>query len=180
MELNRTFELIWGRILRAFAVANGIVLLVLATMITTDVLVRWVAGRPIVGVFEFAEILLVPVIFFVLPLVQFTNRQIRVDGLSAQARGRSLAALRFLDQVLGLFLFGLLLWAGSEYWLEAWRGDYVGQGMLQIPSVIPMGFLVFGTFLMCVTLLFLLARSVAALITGRVEEYGVPEGDGDV
>ena len=165
-SLERRIEEAWVRFLRAFAAFNGLVILWLALMITADVLVRWITGRPFVGVFEISRILFVPVIFMVLALVQWTDRQVRVDALVGRTRGRVKVSVRAFDQVLTLGFFLILLWTGSENWLEAFQRDYVGMGMLEIPHAIPMGFLIIGTFLMVLTLVLLLLKSVRQLITG--------------
>lgn len=159
-------EKVWARVLRAFAALNGIVILWLALMITADVLVRWITGRPFVGVFEISRILFVPVIFTVLALVQWTDRQVRVDAVVGHTRGRVKVCMRAFDQVLALGFFLILLWTGSENWLEAFQRNYVGMGMLEIPHAIPIGFLVIGTFLIVLTLVLLLLKSVRQLITG--------------
>lgn len=177
--MERRIEEVWVRILRAFAALNGLVILWLALMITADVLVRWITGRPFVGVFEISRILFVPVIFMVLALVQWSDRQVRVDALVGRTRGRARVGVRAFDQVLALAFFSILLWTGSENWLEAFQRNYVGMGMLEIPHAIPMGFLVFGTFLMVVTLVLLLLRSIRQLLGGvaadeAIEPYSPP------
>jgi TRAP-type C4-dicarboxylate transport system permease small subunit len=159
-------EALWARVLQAVALLNGLVILLLAMMITTDVVFRWLAGRPIIGVFEISQILFIPVIFWVLGLVIFTNRQVRLDIVSARARGRLAVGLRVLDQVLGLLFFGVLLWTGGTDWLEAIERNYVGRGMLEIPQAVPLGFLVFGSLLIVATLVIMLVRSIGCLITG--------------
>ena len=164
--MGRRIEEIWAHVLRVFAAANGLVILWLALMITADVLVRWVTGRPFVGVFEISRILFVPIIFTVLALVQWTDRQVRVDALVGRARGRIKVSVRVFDQVLAVGFFLILLWTGSENWLEAFQGNYVGMGMLEIPHAIPMGFLIFGTLLIVVTLALLLVKSIRQLISG--------------
>jgi TRAP-type C4-dicarboxylate transport system permease small subunit len=172
-------EAAWGRILQAFAALNGLIVLSLALMITTDVLVRWLSGRPLVGVFEISRVLFVPVIFLTLALVQWTDRQVRVDALVANATGRLRVGVRGIDQILALTFFLVLLWTGWESWIEAFRGGFVGMGMLGIPHAWPMGFLVFGTLLTVITLVLLLLRSIRQLIRGvaadeKLEPYAPP------
>ncbi len=164
--MEERVERVWARILRGFAAINGMIILCLAVMITADVLVRWITGRPFVGVFEISRVLFVPVIFMVLALVQWSDRQVRVDALVARAHGRWKVTVRTFDQVLALGFFTILLITGSENWLEAFQKNYVGMGMLEIPHAIPMGFLVFGTFLMVITVVLLLIKSARQLITG--------------
>ncbi|MEX2642049.1 MAG: TRAP transporter small permease [Acetobacterales bacterium] len=172
-------ETAWARILQLFAALNGLIVLILALMITADVLVRWLTGRPFVGVFEISRVLFVPLIFMTLALVQWTDRQVRVDALVTNAPGRLRIGARGIDQILALAFFLVLLWTGWENWLEAFRGGFVGMGMLGIPHAWPMGFLVFGTLLTVVTLALLLLRTARQLIRGvapgeRLEPYSQP------
>lgn len=164
--VEQRIERAWGWVLLAFAAANGLIILCLSLMITADVLTRWVTGRPFVGVFEISRILFVPVIFTVLALVQWTDRQVRVDVVASRTRGRWTVGLRSLDQTLALAFFGILLWVASESWLEAFHRHYVGMGILEIPQAVPIGFLVVGVALMVVTLLLLLFRSARQLVAG--------------
>ena len=150
----------WSRVLTALAGLNAFALLGLAVMITGDVSYRWLFGRPIVGVFEFSEILLVSITFLAIAMVQFSGRQLRVDVLAAKAKGRPAGALGVLDSLIGLAFFGILLWTGAQDWWEALRGNFMGRGILQIPTAIPLGLVGVGAGLMVVTLLILLGRSL--------------------
>jgi TRAP-type C4-dicarboxylate transport system permease small subunit len=159
-------ERAWAWVLLAFAALNGLFIFVLAVMITTDVMARWLVGRPFVGVFEISRILFVPIIFMVLALVQWTDRQVCVDVLAGRARGRARVAVRTFDQVAALAFFSVLLFTGAESWLEAVRKNFVEMGMLEIPHAVPIGFLVVGTFLLVLTLVLLLVRSFRQLVRG--------------
>ena len=54
--------------------------------------------------------------------------------------------------LLGLGLFTILLYVGCKEWLAAWQGNYVRRGLIDIPNTIHLGFLVFGTLVMCLSL----------------------------
>lgn len=150
----------------ACAALNGFFVLALGIMISTDVLVRWITGRPLIGVFEISRVLFVPIIFMVLGLVQWSDRQVRVDVLVLRVTGRGRIAIRTLDQVLALIFFTILLVTGADSWIEAVRRRFVDMGMLEIPQAIPIGFLVFGVFLVVVSLILLLIRSIRQFIEG--------------
>ncbi|MBI4185280.1 MAG: TRAP transporter small permease [Proteobacteria bacterium] len=169
-DLELRIERVWGAVLRAFAAVNGVVILFLAVMISTDVLVRWIAGRPIIGVFEISRVLFVPVIFMVLALVQFADRHVKVDLLVSHLKGRRAVAVRVLDQAMALVFFTILLVTGWRDWVEAIERNYVGMGRLEIPQAIPIGFVVFGVFLMVVTLVLLILKSLRQFLTGVGEK----------
>ncbi len=163
-------ERVWASVLVAFAALNGLFILGLAVMITADILARWLVGRPFIGVFEISRILFLPIIFLVLSLVQWTDRQVHVDVLAGRTRGRGRVALRAFDQVIALGFFTVLLITSAESWLEAVQKNFVEMGMLEIPHAIPIGFLVFGTFLLVITLVLLLLRSFRQLLVGLKPE----------
>lgn len=159
-------ESVWGAFLRALGWASGVGLCLLALMVSTDVAVRALTGKPIIGVFELAQLILVLVFFFAVGRVEFVNQQIKVDIVSAQARGRLATALRLLDGLAGLLFFVVILWSGSVEWLKAYRGGFLERGLVEFPTTIPVGMLVFGAFVMCITLVLVVWRSLADTIRG--------------
>lgn len=163
----------WSHVLKAITSLNAIVLLGLAVMITCDVTYRWVFGRPILGVFEFSEILLVLITFLAIAHVQFSGRQLRVDLLVRKAKGRMAGALGLLDGLVGLAFFGILLWTSTHDWWEALLGNFLGRGMLQIPTAIPIGLIAVGTALMVVTLLILVGRTLLQLFRGDAGDLDI-------
>ncbi len=158
--MTATLDRVLERLLIYSAWVSGIALFCLAAMITVDVFVRWLTGRPFIGVFEVSQVILVVVTFLAIGLVQYRQRQLRVDIFSARAKGLSARLLTVLDCVIGLAFFGLLLWTGGMEWVKAYTGEYLRRGMVEIPTAIPLAFLVIGTFFMCLTLLF---RLITAL-----------------
>ena len=156
-----TLDRALARLLIYSAWVSGIALFCLAAMITVDVFVRWLTGRPFIGVFEVSQVILVVVTFLAIGLVQYRQRQLRVDIFSARAKGLPARFLTALDCVVGLAFFGLLLWTGGLEWVKAYTGGYLRRGMVEIPTAIPLAFLVVGTFFMCLTLTF---RLISTLI----------------
>lgn len=152
--------------MRAFARLGAIALLLLSAMVTVDVVTRWVTGRPFVGVFELSEVLLVLVTFSAVGLVHLDNRQLSVDILSSRARGRKAAALRLFDAVVGLLVFGLLLWKSVAEFFKAYQGGFMRRGMVQIPTAIPVGFVVLGSLCIVVALVIVLRGSACRLVAG--------------
>lgn len=150
-------------VLMAFAYLGAVGLLALSVMVTADVALRWLTGRPFVGVFELSEVLLVLVTFSAVGLVHLDNRQLSVDILAVRARGRTAAALRIFDAVVGILVFGLLLWKSWEEFWKAVHAGFLRRGMIEIPTAIPVGFIVLGSLCIVVSLLFILWRSVRQL-----------------
>lgn len=169
------FSRVWGRLLAWLTWLSGLGLLALATMITVDVAYRWLFGRPVLGVFEFSEILLLAITFMAIAYVQFSGRQLTIDILSGRARGRLAAGLVVLDVLAGLAFFGILLWTCAFDWWEALHGNYLGRGMLQIPTALPLGFVLVGTGLLTVTLFLVLFHAARRTLLG---DEGRAPGEG--
>jgi TRAP-type C4-dicarboxylate transport system permease small subunit len=111
---------------------GGAALLVMAVMISADVVRRAVTGRPFIGVFETTETLLVAVIFLVLGLVEWQHRQLSVDVFVIRARGRLRLAFVVLDKALTVLVLGILLWFSATEWYKAWAGGFLRRGMVEI------------------------------------------------
>lgn len=166
------------RLLKGAAQLGGVLLLVLASMITVDVFVRWITGRPIIGVFEIAEILLLVTTFLAMGLLHYRNRELRVDLLSGRARGVTARVLSSLDSLLALAFFALLLWSGIREWQDAVAYGAVRRGLVEIPSTVPIGGLVIGVFLTCLALL----RRLVDQVRGASHAEGAAaedQGSGD-
>lgn len=150
-------------LLRLSASLGALSLVAIGLMVTADVLIRWATGRPISGVFEVTSLMLVVAIFLPLGFMQYEKLHIRVDIISSRARGRWAAALDVLDAAAGILVFGLLLWAAAGEFLTAYRGSFRLRGIIEIPTALQIGFIVFGTALILVALGYLLVKSLRAL-----------------
>lgn len=155
------------RILSFSASVAAAALVLISLGITSDVLIRWATGRPITGVFELASLVLVAVIFFPLGFMQYQKLQIRVDIVTTHARGRWAVALDLLDAVAGLLVFGVLLWAASNEFVKAYQGGFLLRGMIEIPTTVEIGFIIFGTALILIALIHLFVVCVRTLVTNK-------------
>jgi TRAP-type C4-dicarboxylate transport system permease small subunit len=141
------------RLFEGAAMIGAFALIGIALMISSDVFIRWLTGRPLIGVFEFSGILLVIVTFLPLALVLFTNQQLRIDIIHQYASGKAAAALGLLDAAIGILVFGLLLWIGTEETLKAYQGRFLLRGMIEIPTWIPNIMICIGTALAVLALI---------------------------
>jgi TRAP-type C4-dicarboxylate transport system permease small subunit len=170
--LAARIETLIGRALNGVALLAGALLFLIAVVVTMDVLKRWITGRPILGVFEGVEVLLVAVTMGVLGLVEWQQRQLNVDVFTHRARGRTAVALVALDKALAALLVGVLLAMAAAEWAKAWNGWYLRRGMVEIPIVVPMGILVAGSGLTFIAAAWGCGKAVACLAVGR--PYQVP------
>jgi TRAP-type C4-dicarboxylate transport system permease small subunit len=150
------------RLFNLAATTAAVILFLLAVMITIDVLMRWLIGTSIVGIFEVSQVALLAITFLVLGYVQHAGQQLTVDILSARARGPVAILLALLNSLISLVVFGALLWAGIAEWWNAYSGSYMRRGLIDIPTTIPLGFLVLGTGLVVLALILGLLRDLFA------------------
>lgn len=168
-SVNR-WESQFAALVRICGIAGGLVILLMTVMVTVDVFVRNITGSPITGVFELSQVALLIATFLVLGYVQYYDRQLKADIFSASTKGRTRAAFRLLDGVLGFLFFGILVWTGSAEWIKALNGNFLKRGLIDIPTVIPLGVLVVGTLLALLSLSLSIFRSLHCLRTGEPDE----------
>lgn len=171
-----SLERVWRSILTGFSYLGTLGLMALSVMVTADVALRWLTGRPFVGVFELSETLLVLITFSAVGIVHMDNRQLSVDILSARARGRTAAGLRLFDALIGLLVFGLLLWKSWEEFGKALAGNFLRRGMIEIPTAVPVGFIVLGSFCIVVSLIIVAKRAIAGLAGAESDTPSQPHG----
>lgn len=171
--MAKRIEKLIGRLLSAFGMIAGGLLLLIAVIITVDVTKRWFTGKPILGVFEGVELLMVAVTMLVLGMVEWQHRQLNVDVFSHRARGRSALFLVVLDKALTLLFIGVLVTMSAGEWLKAYSGWFLRRGMVEIPIVYPMGLIVTGAVLTFVAAAWGLGKAIWCLVSGA--PYEVPD-----
>ncbi len=170
----------WSRLLRGALLLCAALLFALAFSISVDVAYRWFAGRSIVGVYEYSEVLLVALSFLAFAGVQGSGRQLNVDILTSVVRGRrKRGALSALDALAALVFFLVLAWTAGLDFGEAYELGLMGNGIVQIPMVLPLGLVVLGSLMMLITLAGQLRGALACLFgrDGRAPEAPAPRMD---
>ena len=106
---------------------------------------------------------------YALAYVQLKNQQLRVDILSARARGRLAGALNLLECIASIFVYGAIaLYSGHE-WLKAFQGGFLRRGMLEISTTYLLTPITIGAALVVLVLVWQLIKSVRQIITGADE-----------
>lgn len=160
-----------GRLLRWLTALAGIFLLFLSAMVTVDVIVRWLTGKPIIGVLEIAEIVLLAMTFFALPYVHYENKELNVDVLRSRATGKLARSLFVLDMVCSAAFFALLSVTAAQDFLTAAARGYTGRGMITIPTALPLAIVAIGSVLTLVALFTrpYKARSMSAELSAEAD-----------
>jgi TRAP-type C4-dicarboxylate transport system permease small subunit len=116
----------------ALATAS-LAVLVMALVGGIDVISATALDRPIPGVYEATELLMVAITVLAMSSLQARGRNIAVDVISARLPLATQRSISLLSNLLGLIFFGLIAWQG---WLLAWESMRVqeyAQGAVQIP-----------------------------------------------
>jgi len=99
-----------GRVIEAWALLGGIVLLGVALMTTWSAFTGWVFGKPLPGDFELTEVLVGIAVFSMLPYCQQTDANVTADIFTAGAGPRAVAGFRLFSALLALGVALVLLW----------------------------------------------------------------------
>jgi TRAP-type C4-dicarboxylate transport system permease small subunit len=116
----------------ALAIAS-LAVLVMALAGGIDVISATTLDRPIPGVYEATELLMVALTVLAMSSLQARRRNIAVDVISVRLPLAAQRSISLLSNLLGLIFFGLIAWQG---WLLAWESARVqeyAQGGVQIP-----------------------------------------------
>ena len=120
------------RFVRLLALLGGLVLLCLLCLIVDSVFMRRVFNAPPLGVYDMAEVMLIPVVFFGLAYTGLTKGHIAVDLISVFAKR---SVVRWSDTIIYFIctcLVGLLTWQIYKLFRHSIKIDEVTQ-MVEIP-----------------------------------------------
>lgn len=121
--------------------------------VSVDAILRHVIGRPIAGMLEGMELLLVFAVFANLAQTQADGGNISIGVLTERLGGRSLALVQFVTSLLALGLFGAMTWATGEIAWRSWAMGEYSAGLIAFP-IYPSRFIItLGCFFLCLQLL---------------------------
>ncbi len=132
---------------------SGVIIWVMAAFITVDVTLRFALNRPLIGVYESAEVGFLMVVFLTLAWAALQKRHMSVTLVSSRFKGKGKHALDLLSNLLTIGFFGIILWYGTRDFIRAWTIGDVRQGLFQVPWVLPLAGLVIGCIIMLLVLL---------------------------
>ena len=153
---------------KAAGLLAGLGVLVMAGLITFDVLMRYFLDRPQLFVDELASFLQVFVVFAALAYTFRAGGHVRVDLVTSSLARPVRAWLRVVTLALGLAFLAAVIWVTAQSGLNAYGYGRVSAVMLY-PLWIPMLFIPAGLLLMAVAMLAAFVRQVSATL-------GPPEG----
>ena len=159
------------------ALLAGIATLVIAILISADVLLRYFLNSPLLFVDEVASFLLVLVIFGGLAYTFLCGAHVRVDLVTTHLRPALRAWLRAGALALGIVFILVVSWTTLQSAITAYRYGRVSTVMLY-PLWAPMLLIPAGLLLMSAVMLGALRRQLRAALgppAGRDEVPSSPE-----
>ncbi|WP_144224762.1 TRAP transporter small permease [Mesorhizobium amorphae] len=114
------FARVAQQIAAAVAIAGGLLILIVAGLVTTSVIGRWLFSKPIPADYEFVEIGIGVAVFAFLPYTQMRNGHIAVDTFTQRLPVRLNARIDavwdlVLAAFLGFFAWGLVSGAQESF-----------------------------------------------------------------
>jgi C4-dicarboxylate transporter DctQ subunit len=162
-----------ARASKAAALLSGLATLVLALLISFDVLMRYFFNRPQLLVDELGPFLLLLVIFGAAAQTYRVGGHVRVDLVTSHLPPPARAWLRLLNLALGLVFLAVVIWVTGQSALTAYRYGRV-SAVLLYPLWVPMLLIPAGLFLMALCMVETLRRQLRAARGPRARRDEVP------
>lgn len=147
------------------ALAGGLLVFVMSTLTTVDIIGREGVHKAIPGCFELVQYLMVFVIFFAIAYLESKKGNVRVEVLATRFPKRLQVVLGLVSAILALFIFGMMLYASGIYSWESWVIREVMYGMKGPLYLWKFG-VPLGCFFMCIELFIGMGRTIKQLIRG--------------
>lgn len=147
-----------------FLVAGGWLLVGMMALIFVDVIGRYAFNRPLPGVYEFTEdILMVAIVFLAIAAAEHVRVRVVIERL----RGRARQIVELLDLLIPIGLIALMTWQTGVMAGFSWKTREATEAIIAYP-IYPSRFIVaLGLFLL---LLILVASFVKTVKQGRANE----------
>ena len=148
---------------KASALVSGLATLVLALLISFDVLMRYFFNRPQLIVDEVGPFLLLLVVFGAAAQTYRVGGHVRVDLVTSHLPPVVRAWLRLLTLALGLAFLAVVIWVTTQSALTAYRYGRV-SAVLLYPLWVPMLLIPAGLLLMALCMVGTLRRQLRAAL----------------
>jgi TRAP-type C4-dicarboxylate transport system permease small subunit len=138
------------RFIDFLGIFSGFVLLTILTLMSAEVISRYLFNRPILGTVEISSYLLVIFAFTGMAFTQSRKGHIQVDFVTHQLSQSANRLLRISSLILSLTVFMFVTWQSAIGFWKSWQLNEVRWGALPLP-VYPVKFVVaFGSMILCI------------------------------
>jgi len=126
---------------------SGIGVVIMAVVITIDVFLRYVFGKPLLFADDISVYCMIFITFVGAALTLKMKRHIRVDMLYKMLPRRAQVRMDVATTFIGCFIIWLLTWYTTVWVLYTYQSGYTSPGILQTPMWMPAVALPLGLFL---------------------------------
>ena len=152
-------------IVRAVNVVAVVVLAAMMMLTTADVFLRYTFAKPIMGVTEITEFMMVTLGFLALSWCAFQRGHQKVDILMARFSPRFQAITDSTTLLAGLLGFAMVAWSGFANGMEVLKTGHT-KSLLYIPIGPFFLVLAAGSALFCVVMVTILAEHIKKAVKG--------------
>ena len=146
---------------------GAIALTLMAMVLGIGIITRYFVGKPMPGVYDIVQLLLVWVVFLSLSFTQKEERHIRVEIFLNRMSQRRRTYMDFTATLVGGIFFSIMSWEAA---IMAWHSIVIGEywpGLLRVPIYPSKMTLFFGVTILAIRF-FLDARTHLHKIKGNV------------
>jgi TRAP-type C4-dicarboxylate transport system permease small subunit len=141
---------VFDRILDLLASLVAIIIVIITLVVCVNVMLKYFLNRPILGVEEITEHLLLFITFFGSAWLLRKEGHVTVDFVLAMANPKTRAFLGFITSLFGIAICLPLVWYGSKVtWLNFLKGHYFPT-LLEIPKAPILAIIPFGSLLLLI------------------------------
>jgi TRAP-type C4-dicarboxylate transport system permease small subunit len=139
------------------------VLSIMMLLTVSDVLLRFVFNRPILGTLELTEYMMVPVVYLGVAWCAMQRKNIKVDIFINRLKARPRAILDSITCFLSLVVVVFITWQNFREIGNVWEICRVSD-ILHVPAYPFFIVLTLGCFLLCVVLLINLIENIVQVV----------------
>jgi len=167
MNLHKKIGSFFDRLLNVSAVVTGTIIVLVMVAVCVNVIMRYLFNRPIAGVEEITEYLLLYITFIGTAWLLREEGHVRVDILLNRVKPKTLAFLSVISSLIGVLICGVLAWYGFKVtWVNFQQGAYFPH-ILEFPKAPILVIIPCGSFLLLIQFLRRTARSLQNLRSGE-------------
>ncbi len=124
---------------------------VITVIITADILGRTLFNFPLIGVPEIVKVSVVAIVWLQMAHTLKIGGHIRSDVVLDHISPRGKAAINVLAAILGVFVFGFLVYSAWPQMIEGWRvREFEGELPVRVPTYPVRTILIVGAALTCI------------------------------
>ncbi len=120
---------------------------------TVDVVLRYVFGSPLPGIFTLCQMVMVGVVYLAAAHVQQQKGHVRVDVVIDRLTGNPRTVLELATLLVALAAFGMMCWKTGQYAWGSWVTQDYEMGLIEYPFWPAKAALFLGVGLLCLRLM---------------------------